>query len=149
MNPNRQTGTNASGASGIQGGGGGGAVVQTPSTVSLVNDNAGSIVRGQAVYITAAGHCDLARSDSTQAKATCIGVVQSATTASGGSATVVLSGLVDTLTGIVNGATYWLSATPGTLATSPDLTATHYRTQVAQGLSATQQSVQIQPPYLN
>lgn len=102
-------------------------------TQSLINDEAGALIVGNAVYADAAGGVKKAQADAASTSRV-IGLSQTATAAAG-SATIQVSGVVtlttgqwDALAGTTGGLTfntiYWLSAATAGLitATAPDTT---------------------------
>lgn len=127
--------------------------------ISLVNNNAGAIVIGQAVYSSGNDSVDLARANAA-ATVDVLGLVSNATVASGANATVVNAGMLAATTtqwdaqtgdsgGLINNQKYWLSAgTAGHLTKTPPSTVGQYVAPIGIGVSTTELLINIGEPIL-
>ncbi len=121
--------------------------------VSAVADAA--VATGQAVYVSSAGHINLAEADSTTARAIVIGL---ATTDAGASGTgsYIAAGRVTldswaAITGttlLTPGAIYFLSTVAGGLTATPTTTVGHTVVRVGVAISTTTLEVRIEPGIL-
>jgi len=126
--------------------------------ISLVNDNAGSVVICTPVYASAAGHFDKANATAA-GTAKVIGLVTSTTVATGASGQVAVTGTVSATTGqwdavtsgsggLVFNTNYYLDTTAGKLTTTSTTTTGQNNVFVGRGLSATVMELGIRQPIL-
>lgn len=128
----------------ISGGGSGGT-----TTLGLMNGNAGALVIGTPVYVMGNDEVDKARANAV-GTVDVIGVVQDVTVASGGTANVLLVGVLSATTaqwdavtggtgGLLANQRYWLSpTTAGMLTITPSATVGQYLVPVGLGVSTTE-----------
>lgn len=142
------TGTGTVGATGATGAGG---------TLTVTNDNAGSLVIGQCVYPKSNGHVDLASANAGQAHP--CGFVVSTSITSGGTGLIQGTGFVTATTtqwdaaigtsgGLTAGSNYFCTTTAGVLSpTAPSSTGNRV-VLVGLAQSSTVMLIQIMPPIL-
>lgn len=123
--------------------------------VALTNDNAGALVKGTAVYMTAADHCDKAKASSS-VLAMMVGIVNETSITAGASGVVATEGIVtattaqwDAVAGTTGGLTfatrYYLDpATAGLLTSTAPTTVGQYVVEVGIALSTTELKLAIQ-----
>jgi hypothetical protein len=126
-----------------------------PTTFTATNGEAGSIVIGAPVYVSAANTVKKGINNSALANASCVGLVNDVSVSSAGTANIALNGVVTATTGqwdavagttggLTAGTRYFLGSTAGTLtATAPS---TGFSTQVGMALSTTVMILMIQEP---
>lgn len=124
--------------------------------LTLVNDNAGSIVIGTPVYIAAAGHVDKAKADASGTSKT-IGLVEDTSIATAASGSVAVDGILaattgqwDAVTGDVGGLTagsnYFLDpSTAGKITKTAPTTTGQYVQCIGHALSTTEMKIEICP----
>jgi hypothetical protein len=127
--------------------------------ISLMNNNAGAIVIGQAVYSSGNDTVDLARANAV-GTVDVLGLVSNATVASGGMATIVSDGVLAATTtqwdaqtgdsgGLIANQKYWLSAgTAGHLTQTAPTTVGQYVAPVGIGISTTELLINVGEPIL-
>lgn len=103
---------------------------------------------GDALYMrTSDGQVGLAQADGTQDEAIVVGFADD-DAASGETVKVLVAGLLDGQTGIDPGDVYFLSTTAGEISTTAPSTAGQFVTRVGEGATATEFSIQLEPPIL-
>lgn len=103
---------------------------------------------GDALYMrTSDGQVGLAQADGTQDEAIVVGFADD-DAASGATVKVLVAGLLDGQTGIDPGDVYFLSTTAGEISTTAPSTAGQFVTRVGEGATATEFSIQLEPPIL-
>lgn len=106
------------------------------------------VTDGAALYMrTSDGQVGLAQADGTQDEAIVVGFADDDAT-SGNTVKVLVAGLLDDQTGIDPGDVYFLSTTAGEITTTPPSTAGQFVTRVGEGATATEFSIQLEPPIL-
>lgn len=127
--------------------------------ITLVNDNAGAIVIGTPVYMTAASHVDKAKADAA-GTSTVIGLVAKTSIATTASGAVAVSGVLTATTtqwdavagttgGLIFGTRYYLSAgTAGLLTATAPTTAGQYVQRVGIAISTIDMRLDIGPRIL-
>jgi len=127
----------------------GDALASTPELKSFTNDNAGSLVIGAPVYMTAADHVNKAQANAT---GTCdvVGLVYDTTIGTGAAGNVIVDGVMtatttqwDAVAGTSGGLTfntiYYLDpATVGKITATPPATAGQFSVLVGRALSTTE-----------
>jgi len=103
---------------------------------------------GNALYMrTSDGQVGLAQADGTQDEAIVVGFADD-DAASGATVKVLVAGLLSDQTGIDPGDVYFLSTTAGEISTTAPSTAGQFVTRVGEGATATEFSIQLEPPIL-
>ena len=106
------------------------------------------VTDGDALYMrTSDGLVGKAQADGTQDEAIVVGFADD-DAASGGTVKVLVAGLLDDQTGIDPGDVYFLSTTPGEITLTAPSSAGQYVTRVGEGATATEFSIQLEPPIL-
>lgn len=118
-------------------------------TISLTNGNAGTISKGQIVYISAANTVDLANASADTTSLGTVGLVYDATIATAVAGKIMTHGVLTGLTGLTAGATYYLSTTAGALTTTAPSAAASFVVPIGVALSTTSLKVAIQSPIGN
>lgn len=121
------------------------------SPVTLTNgEGAASFVYGELAYISANNTVMKAQSDGTLAEATCVAICVNATAiAAGATGKFVFGGRVPGLAVGAAGGLAYLSATPGAIATVPNLTAGQYNVLLGVFIAANVLEFNPQLPILN
>lgn len=127
------------------GGGGSGSSI----LITMTNANAGTINKGDVVYVSAADSVDLGDADAVGTAAGVIGVVADATIATTASGNICTHGLVTGLVGLTAGATYYLSQTPGQPTSTAPSTAGTWVVPIGIALSTTDLLVNVGTPIQN
>jgi hypothetical protein len=119
-------------------------VPATSGETTFVNANTGTISIGEVVYVNSAGKVDLAIA-TTAATSVAIGIVADTAILTTASGNVAMSGVVNGLTGLTPGATYFLSdITAGLLTTTAPTTAGHFIAPIGIAISSTALKINIQ-----
>ena len=125
----------------------------------MTNDNAGSIVIGQVVYVKANGNVDLAQADAAATKEA-LGLVHDALIATTDPGNILVDGVLtattgqwDTVTGgsggLTPGTIYYMSAaTAGSLTATAPTTVGQYVARIGRAISATKMDLMIMAPIL-
>jgi len=125
------------------------ALVSGDDGLTLTNDNAGALVIGTPVYMTAADHCDKAKADAV-GTVNVVGLMQPTSTATSTTGFVQTSGILtattaqwDAVAGTTGGLTfntfYYLSAaTDGLITSTAPSTAGQFIVQIGIALSTTE-----------
>jgi hypothetical protein len=131
-----------------------GDTIEHPGILNRTNNNAGSIVIGQAVFVDGAGSVDLAQADAASTTDV-LGLVTDTSIAAAASGGIITSGVLtattgewDIVTGQVGGLTagskYWLDeSTAGSLTTTAPTTAGEFVAPVGKALSTTEFEVDV------
>jgi len=123
---------------------------------TMTNANAGALVCGTPVYVSSADHIDKGRADSISTSEL-IGLMLSASTASGGNGIVVCDGVLTLTTtewnaivgtaGLVTASVYYLDpTTAGKMTTTAPTTPGQWIVRVGYAISLTQMNIELQPP---
>jgi len=114
--------------------------------INLTNANAGNLVLGEPVYISASGSMDKAQANAA-ATAKVIGFVADATVATGAVGACQTDGVLSGLTGLTPGASYFLDATTaGAMTTTAPITAGQFNVHLGTAISATELEISIKNP---
>jgi len=117
-----------------------------PERVGFDAETFEAVSDGDALYMrTSDGKVGLAQADGTQDEAIVVGFADD-DAASGATVKVLVAGLLDNQTGIDAGDVYFLSTTPGEISLTAPSTAGQYVTRVGEGATATEFSIQLEPP---
>lgn len=120
--------------------------VFAPSRVGFDATTFESVTNGAAVYMRASdGKVGLAQADGTADEALVVGFADSAA-ASGATVKVLVAGVKTMPFAVDPGDIYFLSATAGAITTAPPSTAGQFVTRVGEGATATDFSIQLEPP---
>lgn len=105
-----------------------------------------AVSQGDALYMrTSDGQVGLAQADGTADEALVVGFAD-ASAASGATVKVLVAGIETMSFAVDAGDIYYLSTTPGAISTTPPSTAGYYVTRVGEGATATDFSIQLEPP---
>lgn len=120
----------------------------TPSRIGFDATTFEAVADGDAVYMRAAdGQVGKAVANGTRDQALVVGFADT-DAGTGGVVKVLVAGLLDYPSAIDPGDVYFLSTTPGEITLTAPSTSGQYVTRVGEGATATEFSIQLEPPIL-